>query len=159
LGSKLLGEAIAEADGTWLFSFTVPMSEGAFELHSAVLDAIGNKLASSRPLGFRVLAPVVVPQVVLPDAGEVVAGVVLLQGTAAPGARLVIYDGDTPLGETIADDDGAWVFRLADAWTAGTHALRAVVVKDTGEALAESQVVEIEATGPEPTPTLPLVEK
>ncbi len=54
-----------------------------------------------------------------------------LTGTAAPGAKVQIFDGDTLLGETTAGPDGKWQFSLP-ALAAGSHSLAARTTNPDG---------------------------
>jgi hypothetical protein len=57
---------------------------------------------------------------VAPDGHTVIAG------QAEPGSRVVIFDGDTPLGEVIADGRGEWVFLPPAPLQPGEHRLELV---------------------------------
>jgi hypothetical protein len=46
-----------------------------------------------------------------------------LSGTAPPAAVIRIYDGETLLGETVADDEGLWYFLPETALAAGAYTL------------------------------------
>jgi hypothetical protein len=60
-----------------------------------------------------------------------------IEGTTAPGARLMSYDGDTPLGEFLADADGNWSFTLPEGFRADSLNFRVVVVDADGAELGE----------------------
>jgi hypothetical protein len=47
------------------------------------------------------------------------------------------YDGETPLGEFLADADGNWIFTLPEALDTDTLTLRVVEVNADGEELGE----------------------
>ena len=48
-----------------------------------------------------------------------------MTGQAFPGGVVRVFDGDVPLGETIADSHGRWVFRPSEPLAAGQHVLTA----------------------------------
>ena len=54
---------------------------------------------------------------VAPDGHTVIAG------QAEPGSRVVVFDGDTPLGDVIADARGEWVFLPPAPLQPGEHRL------------------------------------
>ncbi len=67
----------------------------------------------------------------------------VLTGTAAPGAKVQIFDGDTLLGETTAGPDGTWRFSLP-ALAAGPHSL-VPRVTDADGTTVEGEPVSVEA--------------
>jgi hypothetical protein len=159
LADSLLGETTAGANGQWVISLAVPPSAGDYGLRAVATDVAGNELAASTLILLQVAAPITAPNIVSPALDQTATGEIQIRGTAEPGARLVIYDGDTPLGEAIANHDGEWVFELPEAWSAGKHTLRTVMIDNAGRTLAQSEPLVIEAVGPEPTPTFPIHEK
>jgi len=108
-----------------------------------MLDAAGEEGGASELLAFTIFEPVIQPVILLPEAGEMLAGETL-EGTAAGGALVLLYDGENLLGEATADADGAWSFQLPDDLPAGTHTLLAVAVDEGGEPVTESEPADIE---------------
>ena len=62
-----------------------------------------------------------------------------VEGTAAPGAQIKLFDGPTPLGEARADSSGHWNFGLPAGLSAGGHTLR-VDALDAGNRLTSATV-------------------
>ena len=137
-GDTLLGEAMTEADGRWRLELPTPLAEGAHNLRVAVRDAMGNEIAASEPLAFRIITAIMEPTILLPETGAVPLGGTL-EGTADPLARLLIYDNERLKGEAAADPDGRWLFPLPASMSTGKHTLRVVAVDDLGRPLAESE--------------------
>jgi endonuclease YncB( thermonuclease family) len=155
-GDKLLGETTAGPDGKWRLALPA-LTEGAHALTARAVSPDGVVLASSQPL--KVTAVTVAPPAFagLSDGGQWPAGKPgELSGTAAPGTKIQIFDGDKLLGETTAGPDGKWRLALP-ALTEGAHALTARAVSPDGVVLAASEPIKIvvaPATAtPAPTPT------
>ncbi len=144
-GDTLLGKVTADVDGEWGFELPGTLAAGAHTLRSVVLDAAGKEVAASEVVTLTVEEPIVAPAVVAPASrASIGAGEPLtFEGTAAPGAKVRLYDGDTLLGEVAADADGEWHFELPGALAAGAHALRAVVLDAAGEEVAASEMVTL----------------
>ncbi|ALV91137.1 Ig-like domain-containing protein [Pantoea vagans] len=142
-GSTLLGSAAADSSGNW--SFTTPtLSNGAHTLSVTVTDAAGN--VSPATTGFGLTVNAGVPPTtstlqvtddsgstlkVLPDGSSTHDKTPILNGLAAAGDVITIYNGTTVLGSTTAGADGQWSFTpasLAD----GTYAFHAVATDSTG---------------------------
>jgi len=149
-GDTLLGEVAADADGEWRFELPEALAVGAHALRSVVLDAAGEEVAASKVVTLTMEEPIVAPAVVSPASGASFGAGELLtfEGTAAPGAKVRLYDGDTLLSEVAADADGEWRFELPEALAAGAHALRAVVLDAAGEEVAASEMVTLTVEEP-----------
>ncbi len=143
-GDTLLGEATAGPDGKWQFSLPALVA-GLHTLGARVTNPDGTTVGSE-PLSVEVAAPAVVaPGIDVPAGGLALtasAGSVLT-GTAAPGARVQIFDGDTLLGETTAGPDGKWQFSLP-ALAAGLHNLLPRVTSPDGTTV-DGEPLSIEA--------------
>ena len=149
-GETLLGEVTADADGEWGFDLTEALAAGAHTLRAVVLDAAGEEIAASKVVTLTVEEPIVAPTLVSPASGASfgTGESLAFGGTAAPGAKVRLYDGDTLLGEVAADADGEWHFELPEALAAGAHALRAVVLDAAGEEVAASELVALTVEEP-----------
>ncbi len=145
-----MGEVTADADGEWGFDLTEALAAGAHTLRAVVLDAAGEEIAASKVVTLTVDEPIVAPAVVSPASGASfgTGESLAFGGTAAPGAKVRLYDGDTLLGEVAADADGEWHFELPEALAAGAHALRAVVLDAAGEEVAASELVALTVEEP-----------
>ncbi len=153
-GDTLLGETTADAGGNW--KFAVPaLPAGSHSLVAKTLDAAGRALGASEPFKFELPAAAspaaAAPEIKLPSPADLKAGAPFeLTGTAAPGGKVQVFDGDTLLGETTADADGNWKF-AAPALGAGPHSLVARTLDAAGKALGASEPFKFElpaATAP-----------
>ena len=142
-GTTLLGSVAVGADGNW--SFTTPaLSNGPHQLSVTVTDAAGNVSPATTGFGLTVDAgvpPTTSTLQVTDDSGSTLKVLSngastndttpVLNGVAAAGDIITLYNGTTVLGVTIAGADGQWSFTptaLAD----GTYAFQAVATGSTG---------------------------
>ncbi len=79
------------------------------------------------------------------DAG---AGRLFMAGFASPGARLLIYVDNEPVGQVVAEDDGRWVFSVPTTLPSGAHKMRADQVVTSGRVVSRAEVT-FERTSPE----------
>ncbi|WP_299391291.1 LysM peptidoglycan-binding domain-containing protein [Pelagibius sp.] len=63
-------------------------------------------------------------------------GRAILGGRAAPGARMLVYLDNKPIGEAIADADGRWALSPASPILEGLHDLRVDQLADDGSVVA-----------------------
>jgi hypothetical protein len=150
-GSKLVGEATADAKGNW--QMKVPsLDAGEHTLTVITYGPGGEVQASSKPLTVIVsepepaaaTGPAVQPKIGWPpDGSAVVSARPLVAGQSFPRGVVRIYDGATLLGETIADANGYWSFRPSVALTAGQHVLTAVATSADGKTTAKAPPVTI----------------
>lgn len=75
-----------------------------------------------------------------------------LTGTAAPGARVIVFDGARQVGATTADENGNWRLELPQL-APGKHGLRIQVMDEEGKVAAASGVTAV--TVAEATPITP----
>ena len=82
-------------------------------------------------------------------------GAAVFAGTAAPNAKIRIFEGDILLGETIANANGEWVIVLEKSLAAGQHLISVAMERSDGttEMADRSLAVEIY----QDTETKPLV--
>ena len=104
------------------------------------LDAIKDSRASLQPPNATPTAPLTIDLArVKPDGAAVFAG------TAAPNAKIRIFEGDILLGETIANANGEWVIVLEKSLAAGQHLISVGMERSDGttEMADRSLAVEI----------------
>lgn len=82
-------------------------------------------------------------------------GDTVLAGRAAPGATVIIKDGQTEIGRIQADEKGEWVYLPSDPLPPGNRYLSLETMGPNGEILASPDVVVLAV--PERTDTGPLV--
>ena len=104
------------------------------------LDASKDSRASLQPPNATPTAPLTIDLArVKPDGAAVFAG------TAAPNAKIRIFEGDILLGETIANANGEWVIVLEKSLAAGQHLISVGMERNDGttEMADRSLAVEI----------------
>ena len=82
-------------------------------------------------------------------------GDAVIAGRAAPGATVIIKDGQTEIGRIVADDKGEWVYLPSDPLPSGNRYLSLETIGPNGEVLTSSDVVVLAV--PEHTDTGPMV--
>ena len=133
-----LGLASAGTDGVW--SLTAALPAGPHVLVAQTLDNLGGVVAESAPLTITVgEAPIASSQITFQPLSDAWS----LAGVAAPGTTVTILSGGAVLGETTADDTGAWSLALPAAGLGGELAIQST---DAAGALVTTTV----AVGPRP---------
>ncbi len=159
-GETVLGSTTADDTGNWSFN-TPELGEGSHSLTTTVTDAAGNTGPQSTPITFVVdtTAPDAATDLVLSNDqnGTPVAvtngftndTTPLLSGTTEPGGIVTIYDGETVLGSTTADDAGAWSFNTPELGE-GEHSLTTTVTDAAGNTGPQSEPVTftVDTTAP-----------
>ncbi|MBN1286029.1 MAG: hypothetical protein JXB47_11580 [Anaerolineae bacterium] len=104
---------------------------------------------------------VIIPIITAPVDGEVIASNLLpVAGTAAPGARVAVVEGEVELGRGYAGEDGIWQFTVdltTDAEPVRERQIVARVLDEGGSVLAVSEPATfiMGNVEPSPTPTVP----
>ncbi|MEB4913908.1 Ig-like domain-containing protein [Pseudomonas aeruginosa] len=108
-----IGQDTADGSGNWSFTPGTPLTNGTV-INAVAQDAAGN---TSGPVSTTVDAVAPATPVIDPSNG------VELSGTAEPGVRVILTDGNgNPIGQTLADGSGNWTF------TPGTPLVNGTVV-------------------------------
>nr|WP_277933776.1 MULTISPECIES: Ig-like domain-containing protein [unclassified Pseudomonas] len=158
-----IGRVSSAADGSWSFTPSTPLPDGAHSLSSVVEDSAGNRSVSSASINFVVDTSNVVISIddVIDNAGSFTGplahgGVTddttpTLNGTAVPGATVNIYDNNAQIGSAPVDALGNWTFTPVQALTEGAHNFTATVVTAAaGESAATSPfALVIDTTAPD----------
>ncbi|MBG4538939.1 BapA prefix-like domain-containing protein [Pseudomonas aeruginosa] len=110
-GGNPIGQATADGSGNWSFTPGTPLTNGTV-INAVAQDAAGN---TSGPVSTTVDAVAPATPVIDPSNG------VELSGTAEPGVRVILTDGNgNPIGQTIADGSGNWTFTPGTPLANGT---------------------------------------
>jgi hypothetical protein len=113
-------------------------------------DATNDSGTSLQPPNATPAAPLTVDLArVKPDGAAVFAG------TAAPNAKIRIFEGDILLGETIANANGEWVIVLEKSLAAGQHLISVAMERSDGTTEMADRSLAIEIY--QDTETKPLV--
>jgi hypothetical protein len=108
--------------------------------NAEIPDASKDGATTLQPLNLTLAAPLTINLArVKPDGAAVFAG------TAAPNAKIRIFEGDILLGDTIANASGEWVIVLEKSLLAGQHLISFVMERSDGttEMADRSLAVEI----------------
>ncbi|MXQ31547.1 Ig-like domain-containing protein, partial [Pseudomonas aeruginosa] len=110
-GGTPIGQATADGSGNWSFTPGTPLTNGTV-INAVAQDAAGN---TSGPVSTTVDAVAPATPVIDPSNG------VELSGTAEPGVRVILTDGNgNPIGQTLADGSGNWTFTPGTPLANGT---------------------------------------
>ncbi|HCF3730516.1 TPA: BapA prefix-like domain-containing protein [Pseudomonas aeruginosa] len=110
-GGNPIGQATADGSGNWSFTPGTPLTNGTV-INAVAQDAAGN---TSGPVSTTVDAVAPATPVIDPSNG------VELSGTAEPGVRVILTDGNgNPIGQTLADGSGNWSFTPSTPLANGT---------------------------------------
>ncbi len=110
-GGNPIGQATADGSGNWSFTPGTPLTNGTV-INAVAQDAAGN---TSGPVSTTVDA--VAPATPVIDSSNGVE----LSGTAEPGVRVILTDGNgNPIGQTLADGSGNWTFTPGTPLANGT---------------------------------------
>ncbi|WP_033966299.1 Ig-like domain-containing protein [Pseudomonas aeruginosa] len=110
-GGNPIGQATADGSGNWSFTPGTPLTNGTV-INAVAQDAAGN---TSGPVSTTVDAVAPTTPVIDPSNG------VELSGTAEPGVRVILTDGNgNPIGQTLADGSGSWSFTPSTPLANGT---------------------------------------
>ncbi|MBG5296461.1 BapA prefix-like domain-containing protein [Pseudomonas aeruginosa] len=106
-----IGQVTADGSGNWAFTPATPLANGTV-INALAQDAAGN---TSGPVSTTVDAVAPATPVIDPSNG------VELSGTAEPGVRVILTDGNgNPIGQTLADGSGNWTFTPGTPLANGT---------------------------------------
>ncbi|AMJ56836.1 hypothetical protein AXG53_09435 [Stenotrophomonas sp. KCTC 12332] len=155
-GSVLLGQVVADVDGTWQFTPPTELSEGAHTFHATVTLVAKGESGPSRPFKLEVdLTPPSIPTIeqVLDDVGAV-QGVIengqhtddatpTLSGKAEAGSTVRIYDNGSLLGTAVTDAKGVWTFTPPVGLDEGEHMFTISAADAAGNVTASPAQYEI----------------
>ncbi|AWN43003.1 hypothetical protein DK389_24040 [Methylobacterium durans] len=166
-GTTVLGTVTADAGGTFSFTPTTPLTDGARPLTATARDAAGNLSGTSPAVTLTIdtAAPAAPALASIPLTND---NTPTLTGTAEPGATVTILNGTLVLGTAVADGTGAFSFTpttpLPDGTTSLTATARDAAGNLSGASIAATVTVDtgaptapvIDALGPtnDTTPTI-----
>ncbi|HID9488905.1 TPA: Ig-like domain-containing protein [Pseudomonas aeruginosa] len=106
-----IGQVTADGSGNWSFTPATPLANGTV-INAVAQDPAGN---ASGPVSTTVDSVAPATPVIDPSNG------VELSGTAEPGVRVILTDGNgNPIGQTLADGSGNWTFTPSTPLANGT---------------------------------------
>ena len=165
-GNTPIGETTADANGNWKLTLPAGLGVGTHDLTARVFR--GNaQVAGSAPLSLSIAAlpatpvptapptptalpvPTAPPPIInypAPGAALTPGNLGNVTGSAPPGSKLQILDGDKLLGEITADSSGQWSWGLPASLASGAHSLIVKALLSDGKAIASSPLnITIEA--------------
>lgn len=143
----VIGEVVVGEDGSWEFTPTTPLPEGAHNLVVVEKDPAGNEGIPSE--GFELIVDVTAPgkstiSAVIDNEGNDTGPVAnggytddnrpTLTGTGEAGARIDVYANGVKTGSTIVNADGTWSYTPDTAWGDSQYVLTTVAVDAAGNA-------------------------
>ncbi|WP_288486053.1 Ig-like domain-containing protein, partial [uncultured Novosphingobium sp.] len=154
----------ADAFGNWSYTPAVQLPNGVAVIVTAT-DEAGNTSGSDTIIIDQTppLAPVITT--VLDDVGALTGNVAngggtddalpVIGGTAEPGALVTVFDNGLPLGQTSADNLGAWTLPVTLPLLNGPHVFTAVAEDALGNIgpVSASYTVDVDAITP-PAPVI-----
>lgn len=166
-GSTLLGEVVAGVDGTWQFTPSVALSEGAHSFHATVtLVAKGESVPSKV---FKLEVDLTGPseptiEQVLDDVGDVQGPMQkgdttddaqpTLRGKAEANSTLIVRDGAVEIGRVLVNVQGDWTFTPEVALSVGGHSINVIAVDKAGNASAPSESFNFDVIQPAMIPAV-----
>ncbi len=148
-GTTQIGTATVDGNGVWSFT-TGNLSDGNHSLTSKAMDAAGNLSTASAALNITVdtVSPDA-PELLsfTPDSNVVGDGItnvnqITLNGAAAAGDTIKIFDGATLIGTAVADNSGLWSFATA-ALADGNHTFTGKAIDAAGNFSAASGALKV----------------
>ncbi|MGY0575808.1 Ig-like domain-containing protein [Bradyrhizobium sp. RDM12] len=138
-GAKLIGTAVADANGAWSFATSV-LADGAHSFSTKAVNAVGNVSAASGALAVTIdtVAPIA-PKIVSDTRGS--SNTMVVVGTAEAGSKIVVYEGATLLGSGVADAQGNWNVQTISL-AAGVHNFVAAATDAAGNVSQLSNVFD-----------------
>jgi hypothetical protein len=127
IDGTVVGTAAASASGSWSFTPSTALAEGAHSVTARATDTAGNTSSSSSPRSFTVdtVAPSV-PVVTTPASNAVVnTSRPVVSGTAEAGSTVTISVDGTVTATATANASGSWSFTPGTALADGTHSVTA----------------------------------
>jgi hypothetical protein len=160
-----IGTATADGEGNWTLT-PGGLSQGSHQFTATATDVAGNTSVDSSALVVVIdsTAPSAPGSLALDNAsnsGSLADTITndttpTITGTAEVGSTVRLFDGDTPLGFAVADENGNWSITATEL-AAGAHTLTATATDTAGNTSVASAelVVTVDTTAPAaPTITL-----
>jgi len=107
INGGFLGIAAVDATGGWTLRPGSPIPEGSHLLRAVSIDAAGNASPASNPVGLVIDLTSPTPPVIRSPAVASTPRPVI-EGTAEPGATVLVIVRQTVVGTALADGRGAW---------------------------------------------------
>lgn len=151
--------AIADANGAWSCTSTLPLADGAHRVAAVAVDAAGNSSPQSTVTRFVVDVPAMNVAIVSPTTGTLTNdNTPNITGTATPGSTVSVFVDGMRVGTTAADASGNWSFTPSSPVRDGVHAITARAELD-GLVSATSAAVQLTIDTRAPVVTLTVTQE
>jgi hypothetical protein len=153
LDGKPIGSTVVKPDGTWSFTPTSPLPQGAHTVTVTQTDPSGNTSPSSS-VDFTVSPPVSTkpgaPVITGPSNGSTTGTATpTITGTGQPGATITVSVDGHPIGTTVVNPDGTWSFTPTSPLPDGSHTISVTQTDGDGNTSpATSVTVTVDTTPP-----------
>lgn len=153
------GTALADAQGNWIYVPATPIADGT-AVSVVAVDAAGNASAAAAIVIDANLPAAPTITAIVDDVAGLTGTIAVgglsndstptLNGTAAAGATVDIYDNSALIGSVTADASGAWSFTPGTALTQGAHSFTVASVDGSGTVTGPSSAypVTLDLTAP-----------
>ena len=143
-GTSVLGTTVADNAGNYSIASS-NLGQGVHSLTVRATDAAGNVSTASAAVSLTIDSMALAPQILAvgsssgAQTGLTNVATPTLTGTAEPGSRITLYEGETPLGTATVIQDGTWSF-TAGTLAEGLHQITASVADRAGNISPQSQL-------------------
>ncbi|KAB8141140.1 hypothetical protein F8S13_20255 [Chloroflexia bacterium SDU3-3] len=139
-GTTLLCTAVADANGNWICTSTVPLATGSHTATITTTDPAGNT-SSSVQVPFTIdPASVTTPVVTSPASGGTTSETPTFSGVADPGATVTVSENGVTLCTAVADSNGNWSCTPTTPLAPGSHTIQVVATNPSGQSSGPSTI-------------------
>lgn len=160
----LLGSVVVGSDGTWTYTISTALSEGAHSFTAIAINIKGSSIESSH---FNITVDTTAPDApqltaVTDDVGSITGALhngsvtddakPTFSGKGEAGDTVKIYDGQTLLGTTTVDGSGNWSFTPSQALSETSHTITITQTDKAGNVSGITTVptFTVDVTPPDP---------
>nr|WP_280176356.1 Ig-like domain-containing protein [Methylorubrum populi] len=142
-GTTVLGTAIADQNGAFSFTPTIPLGDGTYTLTATATDAAGQVGPASQPVTLTIdSTPPAAPTVTSPG-GAVADTTPDITGTGEAGTTVTLFDGATAVGTATVAQNGTFTVSPATPLTQGAHSLTVQLTDAAGNVSAATAPLSV----------------
>lgn len=144
-----VGTTTTGENGDWTFTFTHNLPDGEQDITVTATDKSGNTSNTGDRYKFIVdtsvpLEPVAPQPKDTNGHGKTKNNKPSVSGKSEPGSTVTIYNNGTPVGTTVADENGDWDYTFDPALTDGRHTIQTTITDSAGNTSSNGIPVEFE---------------